>query len=422
MNAKNYVIPTVFEQTSRGERYFDIYSRLLKDRIIFLGTPIDDTIANLTVSSPELAAHFQEISHLFEKRLWHDLTTKLSELVNNPELRQNPAQLISLYTEFIKHFESKINQLSFVHIILAISKAYRDPAETIKFLEGVATKVSGAEGGLDAYLLVRSVIAQLKLQDPKNREETKELLESIQTGLDGVAGIDTSVYANYYKAQAIYHKAAGLSAEFYRNALLYLSYTAIESLSDQDKLPMAFDLAISAPVGEDIYCFGDLLAHPIVDSLLGTQGEWLHHLLHAFNKGDIHTYEQLVAQYEQQLAGQPILVQHVDRMKEKISILCLIELIFARQAVDRSIPLLAIAEATKVNVDMVELLVMKALSLKLLKGRIDQLKQVFNVTWVQSRVLSLDHIKKMRDNLQDWTKKVNQTSLYIEQGTPEPVI
>ena len=42
----NYVIPTVIENTSRGERAFDIYSRLLKDRIIFLGTPIDDGVAN----------------------------------------------------------------------------------------------------------------------------------------------------------------------------------------------------------------------------------------------------------------------------------------------------------------------------------------------------------------------------------------
>lgn len=50
MNANNYVIPTVFEQTSRGERYFDIYSRLLKDRIIFLGTPIDDNIANVIMA------------------------------------------------------------------------------------------------------------------------------------------------------------------------------------------------------------------------------------------------------------------------------------------------------------------------------------------------------------------------------------
>ncbi|MGD9797823.1 MAG: ATP-dependent Clp protease proteolytic subunit, partial [Acidimicrobiia bacterium] len=43
----NYLVPTVVEQTNRGERAFDLYSRLLKEHIIFLGTPIDDTIANL---------------------------------------------------------------------------------------------------------------------------------------------------------------------------------------------------------------------------------------------------------------------------------------------------------------------------------------------------------------------------------------
>ena len=43
--SSGYLVPTVIEQTGRGERAYDIYSRLLKDRIIFLGTPIDDTVA-----------------------------------------------------------------------------------------------------------------------------------------------------------------------------------------------------------------------------------------------------------------------------------------------------------------------------------------------------------------------------------------
>ncbi|HEV3475154.1 MAG TPA: ATP-dependent Clp endopeptidase proteolytic subunit ClpP [Actinomycetota bacterium] len=47
---ENYLVPTVVEQTNRGERAFDIYSRLLKDRIVFLGTPIDDTVANLIMA------------------------------------------------------------------------------------------------------------------------------------------------------------------------------------------------------------------------------------------------------------------------------------------------------------------------------------------------------------------------------------
>ena len=46
----SYLVPTVVEQTPRGERAFDIYSRLLKERIIFLGTPIDDGVANLIMA------------------------------------------------------------------------------------------------------------------------------------------------------------------------------------------------------------------------------------------------------------------------------------------------------------------------------------------------------------------------------------
>src|ERR1700686_2882002 len=47
---ESYLVPMVVENTGRGERAFDIYSRLLKDRIVFIGTPIDDQVANLVVA------------------------------------------------------------------------------------------------------------------------------------------------------------------------------------------------------------------------------------------------------------------------------------------------------------------------------------------------------------------------------------
>jgi len=50
MQLYNYTVPMVVEQTSRGERGYDIFSLLLKNRIVFLGTPIDDTVANLIVA------------------------------------------------------------------------------------------------------------------------------------------------------------------------------------------------------------------------------------------------------------------------------------------------------------------------------------------------------------------------------------
>src|SRR5581483_12040062 len=46
----NFLVPMVVEQTGRGERGYDIYSRLLVDRIVFLGTPVDDMVANLIIA------------------------------------------------------------------------------------------------------------------------------------------------------------------------------------------------------------------------------------------------------------------------------------------------------------------------------------------------------------------------------------
>src|ERR687889_1217493 len=50
MDERMQLIPMVVEQTNRGERAYDIFSRLLKDSIVFIGTPIDDTIANLVIA------------------------------------------------------------------------------------------------------------------------------------------------------------------------------------------------------------------------------------------------------------------------------------------------------------------------------------------------------------------------------------
>ena len=50
MNAKNFLVPTVIEQTNTGERAYDIYSRLLKDRIIFLTGPVEDGVSDIIIA------------------------------------------------------------------------------------------------------------------------------------------------------------------------------------------------------------------------------------------------------------------------------------------------------------------------------------------------------------------------------------
>ncbi len=74
--ASGYLVPTVIEQTSRGERGYDLYSRLLKERIIILGTPIDDTVANL-ICAQLLFLEYEDIDkdiHLYINSPGGDIT------------------------------------------------------------------------------------------------------------------------------------------------------------------------------------------------------------------------------------------------------------------------------------------------------------------------------------------------------------
>jgi ATP-dependent Clp endopeptidase proteolytic subunit ClpP len=69
------LIPMVIEQTSRGERSFDIYSRLLNERIVFIGTPIDDQVANLVVA---------QLLHLDRRRMGRRIERLLGRLRARP--------------------------------------------------------------------------------------------------------------------------------------------------------------------------------------------------------------------------------------------------------------------------------------------------------------------------------------------------
>jgi len=71
IDPQSLIIPSVIEQTPRGERVFDIYSRLLKDRILFIGAPIDDMMANLVIA---------QLLHL----QGDDPTEKIDMYINSP--------------------------------------------------------------------------------------------------------------------------------------------------------------------------------------------------------------------------------------------------------------------------------------------------------------------------------------------------
>ncbi|KAL2264000.1 hypothetical protein VTK26DRAFT_3555 [Humicola hyalothermophila] len=368
---------------------------------------IPDFLAEQRDNAPEeLQPLVLEFETLWERKLWHQLTNQLIEFFNHPG---SAPQRLPFYQVFVLKFADKINQLKLVDLALKAATQCRDNQERLSFMEAVAKKVDH-EDSQDALVFATIAVARVKL-DLGDLDGARKDLDRAEKVLDSFDSVETIVHAAFYGANADYYQAKADFGSYYRNALLYLACIDIKSLSPAERRNRAYDLAIAALVSTNIYNFGELLLHPILDALSESDGDkWLRELLFAFNRGDLAAYDVLA----NQIGSNPLLAQHTRQLREKIYLAALTEAVFRRPPHDRAMTFATIAAETKVRPDEIEHLIMKALSLGLLRGTIDQVDEVAHINWVQPKVLDMKQIENMRLRLKDWDESVNQLGNWIE--------
>lgn len=186
-------------------------------------------------------------------------------------------------------------------------------------------------------------------------------------------------------------------------------------LTQEDRIQRARDLALSALLGDTIYNFGELLLHPILTSLQASPFAWLSTMLFSFNSGDIGRFESLLPH----LQAEPILAENQAFLRQKICLMALIESVFRRASTDRTLSFETIAVETRLPLDEVEHLVMKALSLKLIRGSLDQHAQLARITWVQPRVLDKRQLDALQQRLNAWVGRVEEVAQFVKGQTRE---
>lgn len=355
-------------------------------------------------TSGDVATEWGQLEDLYNKKLWHQLTLRLGAFVKNPVFSKGDG-LIRMYENFIADFEHRINPLALAEIVVFIVKQITDPKQAIEFLEKIKEKVKSND---EAKILCMTTIGTIKLRG-RDTEGTKQVVEECRSLLDAQDGV-TTVHSRFYELSSNYHKLMGNHADYYKDALRYLGCTQLEQIPAGEHVEKAFNLGLAAVLGEGIYNFGELLAHPILESLKGTDKEWLVNLLYAFNSGNIAKFEELKKSW----AAQPDLAASEIPMRQKISLLCLMEMTFKRPATNRQLTFHEIAAETRLPENEVEMLVMKALSLGLVKGSIDEVDNKVHLTWVQPRVLDLEQIGTMQSRLQQWCEDVRQMERLLE--------
>ena len=236
-------------------------------------------------------------------------------------------------------------------------------------------------------------------------------MNDAQETLDKFDFVENVVHASFYRVNADYYQSKSDYTSYYRNSLLYLACISETDLTSEQQQERAYNLSIAALVSDTIYNFGELLLHPILDALKPPHSHsWLRELLFAFNRGDLAAFDKL----SNNLGKDKQLEEHRGFLYQKISLAALTELVFKRPPHDRAMTFKTISYETNVKPDEIEHLIMKALSLGLLRGKIDQVAGIAKINWVQPKVLEKTQIEGMRTRLKEWDNNVNDLGHWIE--------
>ncbi|KAI9878458.1 MAG: 26S proteasome regulatory subunit [Pleopsidium flavum] len=369
-----------------------------------------DTIPNFLAeqrdSAPvELQHVYMAFEDFWERRLWHQLTEALVDYFNHPG--SGPERL-PLWRNFILSFGEKVNQLKLVTLGLLAVAQCKDDHERLAFLTSLVDKVN-KPSSQDAFVYGTVALASVNMR-LRNLDGARAELNRAEAILDSFDSVETVVHATFYRVNADYYHVRHEFASYYRNALLFLACIDLKDLTMEERETRAYDLSVAALVSESIYNFGELLLHPILDSLVRTPHAWLRDLLFAFNRGDLAAYDVLAGN----ISKNKLLDEHTVFLYQKISLSALTETVFRRPPHDRAMTFATISDETKVQTNEIEHLIMKALSLGLLRGSIDQVAEIARINWVQPKVLDMKQIDSMRVKLREWDSSVNQLGNWIE--------
>uniref|UniRef100_A0A8C5FKF0 26S proteasome non-ATPase regulatory subunit 13 n=1 Tax=Gadus morhua TaxID=8049 RepID=A0A8C5FKF0_GADMO len=347
-------------------------------------------------TNPEMAAEWHMLEEFYNKKLWHQLTLKLTDFVKDPCFKTGDG-LIQLFNL------NRINPLSLMEIILFVARQIK--VENA-FNKPPLVQVKSSE---EAVILCKTTIGSLKLEI-NDLPATKKIIEEVEEILNNLPGV-TSVHGRFYDLSSKYYRIIGNHASYYKDALRYLGCVDIKDLPETEKQERAFTLGLAGLLGEGVYNFGELLMHPVLESLRSTDKQWLIDTLYAFNGGNVEKFQSFKSAW----GAQPDLATNESKLMQKIQLLCVMEMTFTRPATNRQLTFAEIGQSAKIPVNEVELLVMKALSVGLIKGNIDEVDQKVQMTWVQPRVLDLQQIKGMKERLDFWCEDVKNMAMLVEQ-------
>lgn len=433
---------------------------------------------NNSNDNPEIYPLFQSILNSYNNKLWYQLTLQLKQLIKlDPQLslpiyrdfilsflldKLNPLDVVQfLLLSQENNHQQNLSDLRFLldtfdQKLTGLKNKNEPRRNYINYLYSVLLlrlEISKNQLYLNDIIGGKDYLNQFESQYLNNSSNYNSLAYSSNSTGTGVPTSELKeelpifIINKFYEVNSIYFDLKRDYNSFYTTSLLYLS--TLEDTSTQhsneraifnSSLPLK--LCVSAIKGDKIYNFGELLQHPILKDCLQTrpaptasqntndhpQLKYVVDILVSLSQGDFNRFNELLnkatdpsSPYRELHLFDTTEESILDNtstllfLRQKICIMTLIELIFVENL--RVLSFEQIAHATNLtdNINDVEHLIMKAISLGLIKGSIDQVNQLVTITWVQPRIINLNQVKKMNKKLIQWNSNVQQLADRMDQ-------
>jgi 26S proteasome regulatory subunit N9 len=257
-----------------------------------------------------------------------------------------------------------------------------------------------------AVFLLRIAVAEKKLALGKHHD-CLEALKTISAEVERFGDMEAKVYQMLAHTYGLYYQRREDHENYYKSCITYLAYTPTEEMTAKEQQDFSIKIGLSILLGKNVFNISELLDKDVITSLVGTPFEWLYTLMRTLGHGQIAEFEAAFNAAQGALAKFPNILKEQKYLSQKVRIIAFLELIFDLGKDERSVPFERIASACQIEMDKVEYLLIKSMSLLLVRGTIDEVDQVVHIDWAMPRYLSKEHLQKMHSKMEQWEDKMN---------------
>ena len=218
------------------------------------------------------------------------------------------SELRVLYESLIQNLNHKLNPLKYAIITISCSRAFEDIEDSIAFLGKAVERMARYK---DAVFLLEVSQAEKKLALGKHHDSLEQL-NDVRARIEQIADVDSKVFASLAHVFGLYYKRKDDHENYFKSCLQYLAYTPSAEMDQKEKKELSIKMGMSILLGKNVFNITELLDKDVINSLLGTEFEWLYHMMKTLGYGKINEFDRTVAGNQDFISKFPNIVKEME--------------------------------------------------------------------------------------------------------------